>query len=109
MMVDFAVDYERTEKTSAEDAIFKACITRFRPIVMTTMCALLGSLPIAIALGQGSEARRPLGLTIVGGLMVSQLVTLYITPVFYIYLDRLQKRLSERKEHVKPATAHEGV
>ncbi|MBI2809508.1 MAG: efflux RND transporter permease subunit, partial [Candidatus Melainabacteria bacterium] len=79
------------------------------PIVMTTMCALLGSLPIAIALGPGSEARRPLGLTIVGGLLVSQLVTLYITPVFYIYLDRLQKRLAERKHRVKPATAHEGV
>ncbi|MBS1953506.1 MAG: efflux RND transporter permease subunit [Cyanobacteria bacterium SZAS-4] len=109
MMVDFAVDYERTENVSAEDAIFKACITRFRPIVMTTMCALLGSLPIAIALGQGSEARRPLGLTIVGGLLVSQLVTLYITPVFYIYLDRLQKRLAERKHRVKPATAHEGI
>lgn len=109
MMVDFAVDYERTEKASAEDAIFKACITRFRPIVMTTMCALLGSLPIAIALGQGSEARRPLGLTIVGGLLVSQLVTLYITPVFYIYLDGLQKRLAERKHRVKPATAHEGI
>lgn len=109
MMVDFAVDYERTEHASAEDAIFKACITRFRPIVMTTMCALLGSLPIAIALGQGSEARRPLGLTIVGGLMVSQLVTLYITPVFYIYLDRLQKHFAERKHRVKSATAHEGI
>lgn len=109
MMVDFAVDYERTENASAEDAIFKACITRFRPIVMTTMCALLGSLPIAIALGAGSEARRPLGLTIVGGLLVSQLVTLYITPVFYIYLDRLQKRFAERKHRVKPATAHEGI
>jgi hydrophobic/amphiphilic exporter-1 (mainly G- bacteria), HAE1 family len=110
MMVDFAVDYERTENASAEDAIFKACITRFRPIVMTTMCALLGSLPIAVAFGTGSEARRPLGLTIVGGLMVSQLVTLYITPVFYIYLDRLQKYLTERKQRgVKPTTAHEGV
>ncbi|CAN5385649.1 multidrug efflux RND transporter permease subunit [soil metagenome] len=109
MMVDFAVDYERTEKSSAEDAIFKACITRFRPIVMTTMCALLGSLPIAIALGPGSEARRPLGLTIVGGLLVSQLVTLYITPVFYIYLDRLQKRFAERKHRVSPATGNEAV
>jgi hydrophobic/amphiphilic exporter-1 (mainly G- bacteria), HAE1 family len=111
MMVDFAVDYERTESVSAEDAIFKACITRFRPIVMTTMCALLGSLPIAIAMGQGSEARRPLGLTIVGGLMVSQLVTLYITPVFYIYLDNLQRRFAERKKRSvkRPKTAHEGV
>lgn len=110
MMVDFAVDYERTENASAEDAIFKACITRFRPIVMTTMCALLGSLPIAVAFGTGSEARRPLGLTIVGGLLVSQLVTLYITPVFYIYLDRLQKRLAERKQRgVKAATAGGGV
>jgi HAE1 family hydrophobic/amphiphilic exporter-1 len=111
MMVDFAVEYERNESVSAEDAIFKACITRFRPIVMTTMCALLGSLPIAIAMGQGSEARRPLGLTIVGGLMVSQLVTLYITPVFYIYLDNLQRRFAERKKpSVKRSkTAHEGV
>ncbi|MFN8553376.1 MAG: efflux RND transporter permease subunit [Candidatus Obscuribacterales bacterium] len=110
MMVDFAVDYERTENASAEDAIFKACITRFRPIVMTTMCALLGSLPIAVALGTGSEARRPLGLTIVGGLLVSQLVTLYITPVFYIYLDRLQKRLAHRKQRsVKPTTVRGGV
>jgi HAE1 family hydrophobic/amphiphilic exporter-1 len=109
MMVDFAVDYERSESVRAEDAIFKACITRFRPIVMTTMCALLGSLPIAVALGQGSEARRPLGLTIVGGLLVSQLVTLYITPVFYIYLDKLQKRMAKKGRRVKTIAVHEGV
>ena len=109
MMVDFAIDYERTESARAEDAIFKACITRFRPIVMTTMCALLGSLPIAIALGQGSEARRPLGLTIVGGLLVSQLVTLYITPVFYIYLDKWQSRMAHKGRRVETNTVHEAV
>lgn len=111
MMIDFAVEYERTEaRGDAEEAIYKACITRFRPIVMTTMCALLGSLPIALAFGTGSEARRPLGMTIVGGLLVSQLVTLYITPVFYIYLDKLQKFLENRKKSgVKRTAAHEGA
>ncbi len=97
MMIDFALDKERREHTSAEEAIYQACLTRFRPIMMTTMAALLGSLPIAIGIGEGSETRQPLGLTIVGGLMVSQIVTLYITPVFYIYLDRLQKMLPARR------------
>ncbi len=93
MMIDFAVEAERNHHKSAEDAIYEACITRFRPIMMTTMAALMGGIPIAIAFGAGSEARQPLGLTVVGGLLVSQLVTLYITPVFYIYLDRFQKRV----------------
>jgi HAE1 family hydrophobic/amphiphilic exporter-1 len=90
MMIDFAVEVERKDKLHAEEAIYKACLTRFRPIMMTTMAALLGSLPIALGHGQGAASRQPLGLTIVGGLLVSQLVTLYITPVFYVYLDRLQ-------------------
>jgi len=93
MMIDFAVESERVNKLSAEEAIYQACLTRFRPIMMTTMAAVLGSLPIALGVGAGSEARQPLGLTIVGGLLISQLVTLYITPVFYIYLDKLQKWL----------------
>jgi HAE1 family hydrophobic/amphiphilic exporter-1 len=94
MMIDFAVHYERTESVSAEEAIYEACLVRFRPIMMTTMAALLGSLPIAVSVGQGSETRQPLGLTIVGGLMISQLVTLYITPVFYVYLGNLQSWLA---------------
>ncbi|MFN8555653.1 MAG: efflux RND transporter permease subunit, partial [Candidatus Obscuribacterales bacterium] len=93
MMIDFAVEAERGGHKSAEDAIYEACLTRFRPIMMTTMAALMGGIPIAVAFGAGSEARQPLGLTVVGGLLVSQLVTLYITPVFYIYLDRFQRRV----------------
>jgi HAE1 family hydrophobic/amphiphilic exporter-1 len=95
MMIDFAVEAERAHGLKAEEAIYQACIVRFRPIMMTTMAALLGSLPIALAQGQGAAPRQPLGLSIVGGLLVSQMVTLYITPVFYIYLDRLQSWLRE--------------
>ena len=98
MMIDYAVHAERTDNLSPEEAIYRACLVRFRPIMMTTMAALLGSLPIAFSMGQGSETRQPLGLTIVGGLLISQLVTLYITPVFYIYLDRLQSWLSQHKD-----------
>jgi hydrophobic/amphiphilic exporter-1 (mainly G- bacteria), HAE1 family len=90
MMIDYACEVEKTEHLHAEEAIYRACLTRFRPIMMTTMAALLGSVPLALAIGEGSETRQPLGLCIVGGLLVSQLVTLYITPVFYIYLDHLQ-------------------
>jgi hydrophobic/amphiphilic exporter-1 (mainly G- bacteria), HAE1 family len=97
MMIDFALDAERNEKKTPEEAIYKACLTRFRPIMMTTMAALMGAIPIALGLGAGSEARQPLGLTVVGGLLVSQLVTLYITPVFYIYLDRFQTYLIRPK------------
>jgi len=105
MMIDFALDAERNEGKSAEDAIYAACLTRFRPIMMTTMAALMGGIPIATGLGAGSEARQPLGLTVVGGLLVSQLVTLYITPVFYIYLDRLQRKLQRKPKQSagKPA------
>jgi HAE1 family hydrophobic/amphiphilic exporter-1 len=104
MMIDFALDAERNGGKTAEEAIYEACLTRFRPIMMTTMAALMGGIPIAMGIGAGSEARQPLGLTVVGGLLVSQLVTLYITPVFYIYLDHLQKRLSDRFAHKHPLT-----
>ncbi|HEU5047826.1 MAG TPA: multidrug efflux RND transporter permease subunit [Rickettsiales bacterium] len=89
MMIDFAIDVERTEGISSREAIFKACDLRFRPIMMTTMAALLGALPLAIGNGEGAELRQPLGISIVGGLMVSQVLTLYTTPVVYLYLDSL--------------------
>jgi len=92
MMIDYAVETERTGKSS-EDSIFEACQRRFRPIMMTTMAALFGGLPLALMNGTGSELRRPLGISIVGGLMVSQVLTLYTTPVIYLYMDRLQLRL----------------
>ncbi len=95
MMIDFALQRERgEEQASAHDAIFEAALVRFRPIMMTTMAALMGTLPVAIGLGAGSEARRPLGLAVVGGLLLSQALTLYITPVIYVYLDNAGKRLA---------------
>jgi multidrug efflux pump subunit AcrB len=90
MMVDFAVAAERNEGKSSRDSIYEAALLRFRPILMTTMAAMLGALPLAIGMGTGSEMRRPLGITIIGGLIVSQLLTLYTTPVVYLYFDRLQ-------------------
>ncbi|MFI5180954.1 MAG: efflux RND transporter permease subunit [Thermoanaerobaculia bacterium] len=96
MMVDFAVEGRKAGK-SPEDAIFEACVVRFRPIMMTTMSALMGTLPIALGLGAGAEARRPLGLAVVGGLLFSQMITLYVTPVFYVYMEALRERLDRRK------------
>jgi multidrug efflux pump subunit AcrB len=96
MLVDFAQHLERSEGVPAEEAIYKACVLRFRPILMTTMAALLGGVPMMIGTGVGSELRQPLGYAIVGGLAVSQLLTLYTTPVVYLYLDRLQRWLRTR-------------
>ena len=93
MMIDFALVAEREEGMSTRDAIFEACMLRFRPILMTTMAALFGALPLAFGTGTGSELRRPLGITIVGGLIVSQVLTLYTTPVVYLYMDRLRLRV----------------
>jgi len=92
MMIDFAVVAERRDGKRSEDAIYEACLLRFRPIMMTTMAALFGALPLALGSGVGSELRQPLGIAIVGGLLVSQLLTLYTTPVVYLYLDRMRLR-----------------
>jgi HAE1 family hydrophobic/amphiphilic exporter-1 len=95
MMVDFAIEVQRTEGLKPATAIYQACLVRFRPIMMTTMAALMGTLPIAIGFGAGSETRRPLGIAVVGGLIFSQILTLYLTPVFYIYMEAWRKKLRE--------------
>jgi multidrug efflux pump len=103
MMIDFARDAERRRGLSPNDAIYEACLLRFRPIMMTTMASLLGAVPLIIGMGEGSEFRQPLGITIIGGLVLSQILTLYTTPVVYLYLDRLQhwrRRARRRSEAV---------
>ena len=97
MMIDFALDAERKEGKKPIEAIYQACLLRFRPIMMTTTAALLGGLPLALRSGMGSELRRPLGISIVGGLMVSQVLTLFTAPVVYLYMDRLRAKLARRK------------
>jgi multidrug efflux pump subunit AcrB len=97
-MIDFALETERKQGISSKQAIYQACLLRFRPIIMTTMAALLGGLPLALGTGMGAELRRPLGITIVGGLILSQLMTLYTTPVVYLYLDRLQLWLGRARQ-----------
>ncbi|MFZ0936581.1 MAG: efflux RND transporter permease subunit [Bryobacteraceae bacterium] len=99
MMIDFALDAERKEGMAPRDAIYQACLLRFRPIMMTTMAALLAGVPLAFGTGTGSELRRPLGITIIGGLLFSQLLTLYTTPVVYLWFDRLARRFSHQSEH----------
>jgi HAE1 family hydrophobic/amphiphilic exporter-1 len=115
MMVDFAVEAQRQHGKSPREAIHEACLVRFRPIMMTTMAALVGTVPIALGIGAGAEARRPLGLAVVGGLVVSQLLTLYITPVYYVYIEgarlwlagrrRVPSDTSRRDVHGAPAEA----
>jgi multidrug efflux pump subunit AcrB len=95
MMIDFALVAEREHGKSPEEAIYEACVLRFRPIMMTTIAALLGGIPLALGRGAGSELRRPLGITIVGGLIVSQCLTLFTTPVVYLFFDRVRTRVTE--------------
>src|SRR5207248_4614453 len=100
---------ERTQRKAPAEAIYEACLLRFRPIMMTTMAALLGALPLALGTGTGSELHRPLGITIVGGLIVSQALTLFTTPVVYVYLDRMRMFLRGGADHALPETSSPGT
>ena len=102
MQIDFALETERSQGLEPLKAIYEGCLIRFRPIMMTTMSAMLGAVPIALGYGAGGEARQPLGLVVVGGLLFSQLVTLYLTPVFYTYMAALQERVQAWKRGKKP-------
>jgi len=106
MQIDFALDAERNQGLTPMKAIYEGCLIRFRPIMMTTMAALLGAVPIALGYGAGGEARQPLGLVVVGGLMFSQLVTLYLTPVFYTYMAALQERMGRKKRRRAAEPVH---
>ena len=114
MMIDFALAAERNENKSSRDAIYEACLLRFRPITMTTLAALLGGLPLALATGTGAELRRPLGIAIVGGLIFSQMLTLFTTPVVYMYMDRMrlsfERWRAQRKHHapLRPGVVESG-
>jgi multidrug efflux pump subunit AcrB len=108
MMIDFALSVERRDRKTPKEAVFQACLMRFRPIMMTTMAALLGGLPLALGHGTGSELRRPLGITIVGGLIVSQALTLYTTPVIYLYMDRFSTWLAKLRYGATP-DSHAGA
>src|SRR6059058_2294728 len=101
IMIDFALETERSQGKSPEESIYQGALVRFRPIMMTTAAALMGTLPIALGIGAGADSRRALGLAVVGGLLFSQIITLYITPVYYIYLDKLQSRINRRRQKAK--------
>ena len=105
MMVDFAVGAQRDKNLSAADAMLEASLVRFRPIMMTTMAAILATLPIAFGYGAGAETRRPLGIAVVGGLVFSQFLTLYLTPAFYVSMERASRKLSKRRPDATPAQA----
>ena len=109
IMIDFAIEAERLHGLPPQEAIFRACIVRFRPIMMTTSAALFGALPLALERGVGAELHRPLGISIVGGLIVSQMLTLFTTPVVYLALDRLRLRVSRRREAKRGAALPPGA